>query len=62
MTEITQLNFGSASKDAPWLSVLEAELLAFPQVKHDDQADSISQALAYEIGGYDTTMAWANYL
>jgi predicted phage terminase large subunit-like protein len=49
-------------RDAPWLSILEAELLAFPQVKHDDQADSISQALAYEMSGYDTTMGWANYL
>ncbi len=31
---------------APWLDDLMEELLAFPGVKHDDQVDSISQALA----------------
>jgi predicted phage terminase large subunit-like protein len=30
---------------APWLPDLEAELFAFPSVRHDDQCDSISQAL-----------------
>jgi predicted phage terminase large subunit-like protein len=30
---------------APWLADLETELFAFPGVKHDDQCDSISQAL-----------------
>jgi predicted phage terminase large subunit-like protein len=33
-------------KKASWLDDLMAELLAFPGVKHDDQVDSISQALA----------------
>lgn len=33
---------------APWLSELEAELLAFPVGRHDDQVDAIVQALAYE--------------
>ncbi|AML51914.1 hypothetical protein RC74_12135 [Falsihalocynthiibacter arcticus] len=33
---------------APWLSALEAEVLAFPGGRHDDQVDSITQALAYE--------------
>lgn len=33
---------------APWLSELEAELLAFPVGRHDDQVDSIVQALASE--------------
>jgi predicted phage terminase large subunit-like protein len=32
---------------APWLSSLKAELLGFPNVKHDDQVDSVSQALAW---------------
>jgi predicted phage terminase large subunit-like protein len=32
---------------APWLGELLAELLAFPNAKHDDQVDSISQALVY---------------
>lgn len=49
-------------RNAPWLSVLETELLTFPQAKHDDQVDSISQALAFKAWGYDTTMQWANYL
>ncbi len=30
---------------APWLADLESELFAFPGGKHDDQCDSISQAL-----------------
>ena len=30
---------------APWLSDLEAELFVFPGSRHDDQCDSISQAL-----------------
>lgn len=33
---------------APWLSDLETELLAFPAGRHDDQVDSIVQALGYE--------------
>lgn len=32
---------------APWLSDLEAELFAFPGSRHDDQVDSITQALEY---------------
>lgn len=38
-------------KSAPWLSDLVAELLAFPGSRHDDQVDSITQALAYEYVG-----------
>ena len=34
---------------APWLDELEAELFAFPGCDHDDQIDSISQALGHEI-------------
>jgi predicted phage terminase large subunit-like protein len=45
-------------RGAPFLPGLEAELLTFPQGKHDDQVDSISQALAYEGSGYDYTMSW----
>jgi predicted phage terminase large subunit-like protein len=33
-------------EDAPWVGDLLAELLGFPGVRHDDQLDSISQALA----------------
>ena len=32
-------------KRAPWLADLESELFAFPGSRHDDQCDSISQAL-----------------
>jgi len=34
-------------EDAPWLDELMTELLGFPGVRHDDQVDSISQALAF---------------
>ncbi len=45
-------------RGASFLPTLEAELLAFPQAKTDDQVDSISQALAYKLTGYDVTMSW----
>jgi predicted phage terminase large subunit-like protein len=32
-------------KSAPWLDALKAELLGFPNVKNDDQVDSVTQAL-----------------
>jgi predicted phage terminase large subunit-like protein len=35
-------------RSAPWLDELEAELFSFPGYFHDDQVDSISQALAYD--------------
>jgi predicted phage terminase large subunit-like protein len=34
-------------KAAPWLSGLKAELLGFPNVRYDDQVDSVTQALAW---------------
>ena len=34
-------------KTAPWLSGLKAELLGFPNVKHDDQVNSVTQALSW---------------
>ena len=33
--------------DAPWLGDFEAEVMAFPQGTHDDQVDSMAQALAW---------------
>lgn len=36
-------------KSALWLSELQAELLAFPAGRHDDQVDSIVQMLGYHI-------------
>jgi predicted phage terminase large subunit-like protein len=34
-------------KSAPWLDALKAELLGFPNVKNDDQVDSVTQALTW---------------
>lgn len=45
-------------RDAPFLAELEAELLAFPQGRHDDQVDSVMQALAYDPFAYDISMSW----
>lgn len=39
-------------KNAPFLAELETELLTFPQAKHDDPVDSITQALSFELSGY----------
>lgn len=44
-------------KGASFLPDLEAELLTFPQARHDDIVDSITQALAYKFG-YDSTLSW----
>lgn len=43
---------------APWLAGLEDELFSFPHGRHDDQVDSISQALGYRISSYDTSLSW----
>jgi len=51
-----QAGFVRFPKDAPFLAELEAELLAFPNGKHDDQVDSITQALSHEIRTYDSSM------
>lgn len=45
-------------KSASYLGELEAELLTFPQGKHDDQVDSITQALAFKAYGYDASLEW----
>jgi predicted phage terminase large subunit-like protein len=34
-------------REAPWMDELVRELVTFPNAKHDDQVDSISQALAF---------------
>lgn len=38
-------------QSAPWLHDLEAELLAFPKSRHDDQVDAISQYLRWSDKG-----------
>jgi predicted phage terminase large subunit-like protein len=40
---------------AVWLATLEDELFAFPGSRHDDQVDSISQALKHGTSGYQLT-------
>lgn len=35
--------------DAPWLDILKAELRAFPSGRHDDQVDSLSQFVNWQI-------------
>ena len=57
-----QAGFVRFPKDASFLAELEAELLAFPRGKHDDQVDSITQALSYEIRTYDPSMSGLNRL
>jgi predicted phage terminase large subunit-like protein len=46
--EAAEFHAGSVylREDTPWVGDLVAELLGFPGVRHDDQVDSISQALA----------------
>ena len=41
--------------EASWLDQLEMELFSFPGGRFDDQIDSISQALAYEMPTYEWT-------
>jgi len=41
-----------------WLSELEAEILAFPAGRYDDQVDSIVQALTYEYLPVDGGVEW----
>ena len=40
--------------DAPWLDEFLLEVTRFPNSRHDDQVDALSQALAYarEVNGY----------
>jgi predicted phage terminase large subunit-like protein len=47
-------------KNASFPPELEAELLMFPQARTDDQVDSITQALAYQSWGYDSSMSWVS--
>ena len=48
-------------KEAPWLRDLEDELFAFPKSRHDDQVDSISQALGHKIPSFWTKEAFDGY-
>ena len=42
---------------APWLADFEAELFAFPGSRHDDQCDSVSQALTDDNCGSPMTIS-----
>ena len=46
---------------APWLADLEDELFAFPRGRHDDQVDSISQALGHQPASGWNAESLANY-
>ena len=48
-------------KEAPWLRDLEDELFAFPNGPHDDQVDSISQALGHKIASFWTNESLDRY-
>ena len=48
-------------KDAIWLRDLEDELFAFPSGRHDDQVDSISQALGHKSPSYWTKASLEGY-
>ena len=43
---------------APWLIELERELLGFPNKKHDDQVDSVSQYLNWYLTKEKTILSW----
>jgi predicted phage terminase large subunit-like protein len=47
-------------RQAPWLADLEAELFSFPHSRHDDQVDSISQALGSNDSTYDASLRWVD--
>ena len=42
---------------APWLDVFRNELKAFPNGTHDDQVDSFSQAVLFQISNWRWAMA-----
>jgi predicted phage terminase large subunit-like protein len=45
-------------RDIPCLIEAKNELLTFPDSKFDDIVDSITQALAYDVTSYDSSMEW----
>ncbi len=47
--QAAQFHSGSVHlrEDAPWVGDLVAALSGFPGVRHDDQVNSVSQALAF---------------
>ncbi|MFI4976760.1 MAG: phage terminase large subunit [Caulobacterales bacterium] len=50
--------------DAPWLGDYLTELISFPRVRHDDQADSTAQALAWIFArsGFDEWREWVRLM
>ena len=45
-------------KSAPWLDEPKAELLGFPNVKNDDQVDSVTQALNWIARHHQNQVSW----
>jgi predicted phage terminase large subunit-like protein len=45
-------------ESAPWLEEFRSEILAFPNGRHDDQVDSLAQALAWFTKPWKRTLAF----
>jgi predicted phage terminase large subunit-like protein len=41
-------------EDAPWLAEFKAELLGFPNARHDDQADALTQMMSWALRNSDS--------
>lgn len=58
-SEVARLYSGFARlpREAPWLEALRREMMTFPNARHDDQVDSVSQFLHWAVGqGGRTTL------
>jgi predicted phage terminase large subunit-like protein len=44
-------------RDSPWLAVFRSEMKAFPNGRYDDQVDSFSQFIPYQMKNWKWTMA-----
>ena len=49
-------------REAPWLSEFLHEILAFPNARHDDQIDSVSQFLKRAEASYDRETIVGTYV
>ena len=48
-------------QQAAWLGDFKAEFMAFPQSRHDDQVDSVSQYLTWVVDRNRNTMTWGTF-
>ena len=63
MAQVERLYEGFAKfpREAPWLDDLRHEMLAFPEGRHDDQVDSISQFLRHAVSCLGPSFFNENY-